>query len=739
MFEQYGKIENDLNMDFDYMQLQEVKAGIEDGLDTSYYADTKYVYLQMKEIRKGLKSGIDVNYYADPQYDWFQMQEIRKGLECGVDITEYAKKDYGYKTMREMRKGLEKGIRLSQYVKKGFNTEIVRQVRKAYEKGVNLESYCLEGYDSEQLEEIRRGLTNKIDIKPFLNQEYSGSQMREIRLGIEQGLDVKKYADLKYNWMQMRELRLGLEKGLWIFWYEDSNFSGRQMREIRLGLEEGKDVSKYASFMYSAKEMSIFRKSIVINKRDEEIDDRFLEQREEAEEVKISNIKVLISKDEMEAYIRVDRSDENIYTEDLIMTSIQRAGVRYGIREDVVKELVANMKYDEEILVARGHKAQHGSDGYFAYNFKTQLPYLPKDPDSEAIDFEKAIFYELVNEEDTLAVYTAATAGEYGYTVRGQLILPDKGENFPKLRGNCFEVEDDCIYKASAEGRVELCDNELIIYPVYSHEGTLEAGDNVEFDGDILIDGDVEGGAVLMATGNIVINGNVEDAMIRSGSNIYIRGNVNSTGQTEIIADGSIYGDCFKKATLRAEKNIEANNIINCYCEATEKVLVYGWGGTIAGGTVLAMKGIETANIGNAEKVKTRIEIGKNQLFTKKIIEYKEERASVEEAIKSLAKEILRYKKRYSWETLDRMSLYNNIEMAQMEAKGKYDLLTNQLEKFATMRTDRSISVRVRNAIYPGSMIKVDNMGQMINDKIGRSIVRSDGKRMVILKNYMDI
>lgn len=35
----------------------------------------------MQEIRLGLQDGLDVSTYADPEFHWKQMKKIREGLE----------------------------------------------------------------------------------------------------------------------------------------------------------------------------------------------------------------------------------------------------------------------------------------------------------------------------------------------------------------------------------------------------------------------------------------------------------------------------------------------------------------------------------------------------------------------------------------------------------------------------------------------------------------------------------
>ena len=78
-------------------------------------------YLQMKEIRLGLESGIDVTKYADPQFDFDQMREIRTGLEDGLDVSKYADPKFGFMEMGEIKYGLKKGIDITKYADPKFD------------------------------------------------------------------------------------------------------------------------------------------------------------------------------------------------------------------------------------------------------------------------------------------------------------------------------------------------------------------------------------------------------------------------------------------------------------------------------------------------------------------------------------------------------------------------------------------------------------------------------------------
>ena len=63
---------------------------------------------QISQIYFGLNNNIDVSVYANSKFDWRQMQEIREGLENNLDVSIYAKKEYNSYQMKRIRKVLEK-------------------------------------------------------------------------------------------------------------------------------------------------------------------------------------------------------------------------------------------------------------------------------------------------------------------------------------------------------------------------------------------------------------------------------------------------------------------------------------------------------------------------------------------------------------------------------------------------------------------------------------------------------
>ena len=59
----------------------QIRLGLEDNLDVSIYAKSKFNWEQMREIRLGLFFDLNVLIYAKTKYSWEQMKEIRDVLE----------------------------------------------------------------------------------------------------------------------------------------------------------------------------------------------------------------------------------------------------------------------------------------------------------------------------------------------------------------------------------------------------------------------------------------------------------------------------------------------------------------------------------------------------------------------------------------------------------------------------------------------------------------------------------
>lgn len=109
-------------------QLDEIKEGLDDGLDVSVYAKTEFNPRQMEEIRFGLQDELDVSIYANPQLDSMAMMGLRHGLVDSLDVRPYATPDFTFDQIWRLNQIGERGLDVTRYAKPELTTDQLDQM-----------------------------------------------------------------------------------------------------------------------------------------------------------------------------------------------------------------------------------------------------------------------------------------------------------------------------------------------------------------------------------------------------------------------------------------------------------------------------------------------------------------------------------------------------------------------------------------------------------------------------------
>lgn len=682
---------------------------------------------QLNEIRQGLERGLDVEWYADIKYNWLQMAEIRKGLETNLNVSLYAYSDIPYDKMRQMRLANAAGLDVSAC--KEMEAGYIRQLRKARKGKVEIEPYIEQGYEPDQLEEIRIALEHGVNLTPYLEKEYLGVSLEEIRIGLEKGLKVNLYAKIEFGWQQMREIRLGLENRINVSIYAKPQYRWQQMREIRLGLEEGKDVSVYAKSMYSARDMREIRLDLEKAAKEETVKTEVLEQPKNES----CNYSVAVSNDKMEVYL--DFVGKARKTREEVMQILESNGIVYGIREDNIEDYVRGRT--DSILAAEGRKPKRGSDGYYELFFRTEMSRLPIIREDGSIDYQNTQYFEQVSAGQVIAVYHEAKQGVSGKDVKGRELPAKPGNDKPPLIGKGFVLgEDQKTYIAEISGKINLRKNELTIEPLLITTDVTTSTGNLKFSGSIWVKGNVGSGVVISASQELLIEGNVEAANLKSGGNMVIKNGVSGGGIAEIEAGGELRGKFFEGATIQAGETIYANYVMNCNMKSGDQIEISGTKGSIIGGTAMAVNGIKAAQIGNRANVATNIFLGVNHAM-------KEEEQEVDANLKMLQSEVDMFDetygnllKKYSQETLEGMDLYRKIKQAVQSKRSQIEA-QNTIKKELELRRKAAnrASMVVSGTINMGTNVSISGIRWKAVNSLKDVTVRLANNEVIAIRN----
>lgn len=691
-------------------QLAEIREGLEHGVDVSVYADKEYFAIQMRQIRLGLEKGIDVSLYASKSFDWFQMEEIRLGLESGLDASVYAKPEYSYEVMRQLRKALADHIHLEKYA--AVSADLLRELHHAILDKQDIMPYIKEGYVPEQLSEIRHALNKGCHIEKYLNKSFRGPAIREIWKGLAEGLDVTVYTDPEYNWHQMREIRLGLEKRIDVSIYAKVLYSPDQMREIRLGLEEKLDIDSYKSMMYSPADMKRKRLALLKEKESSPKVSRISEKDMVAEipqkmELPRDAFRIMVSEDRMQAYIYAGE-DAEVPSMESLRRELARRNIRQGIKKEILEELQDNAHRNKAVLIASGKKPKRGRDGYYEFFFDNVVNKEPQIMKDGSLNYENVVWFTKTYAGQKLAVYHMAEKGEDGYNIEGLVLHGEDGRDQKPLRGRGFKLlSDSFTYISEENGSLILDDNRMVITKLMQVEDASMITGNIEFDGSVLIKGDVKSNILIRATGDVAVEGFMENAFIECGGDIFLKKGVSSNGVGRLVAKGKVCGRFFENISISADE-IVSNYFFRCNLSARKNIHVYGKNGSLAGGNAYAGHSIRTMNLGNKAGVETEVYLGITENMENN--DLNAQLKETERQLTILNNALEKFKAVYPPEVRNASEAFLKIENAIYTKEMERKKLLDRMERMEAARiAAKQAFLEVKGCLYEGTNIRIND------------------------------
>jgi len=264
-----------------------------------------------------------------------------------------------------------------------------------------------------------------------------------------------------------------------------------------------------------------------------------------------AEVKVELSPSGMKAFVTVrvkphgelNDSAVRLTTEDII-AALSKAGVILGINEEAVKAIIAEKKWGEKTAVAYGIEPINGEDGHVEYLFNTEQKPRPKELKDGRVDYREIGLVSFIKKDTPLAKRIPAQKGKPGMTIRGDTLPGRDGQEvFIKAGPNTYFPEgDDTELRAAISGSVSLrgglvhVESSLLL-----KDGVNFGTGNVNFQGDVVVHGDIISGFTVKSGGKIEVTGVVEDAYLEAEGDVLIKGGFNGSGRGVIRAKGDVY------------------------------------------------------------------------------------------------------------------------------------------------------------------------------------------------------
>lgn len=431
-----------------------------------------------------------------------------------------------------------------------------------------------------------------------------------------------------------------------------------------------------------------------------------------------------------------------------------------GVEVEPVAELDAYIKGVNDdgssarvFAIVSGHASVPGEDGRIEWLIDIDKK-SGQESSNGRIDFRDRNFVVEVEENQPLAILIPPGGGTPGQDVKGRTLPVVEGkakELFADEESIAVEQTDaGTQYIATVTGVFHYVDDTISVSKVLVvAEGVSYKTGNIEFAGDIIVEGTVTPGFSVLAEGNITVSGAVE-----SGSEVVAKG--------DVVIEGGVVG---KRTIVRAGGRLQVDNVHDAKLIAGGDIEIgsYAWhanlrsggivrvkkgdvknGGCIMGGEAWATHGIDTYTAGTPSWSDTELMAGilSGQSLKldslQKTIEGKNTHlrsildffglASVDlEKIKEMIKNA---------EGAHRKGLILRTKILGKTSKVLQELL-NEREKIKEKigPAPENTEIRIREIAYANVTVRIGNKKRKLDSEMNNVLFRLERDELVVEKN----
>lgn len=344
-----------------------------------------------------------------------------------------------------------------------------------------------------------------------------------------------------------------------------------------------------------------------------------------------ATLAIAISDDKMVAHATLTAAwAGRSITEDAVNAALAETGVVQGIINKNIQALVQTGRSSQpgqalKVPVAKGKPAENGQDTRFERLVETlrERVLKPKELEGGKVDMRDLGDIVTVSAGKPIMRKHDRTLGHDGFTVTGEVLDHTEGEELEFDVGKNTQISPKNAHYlvATATGMPIEIERGMIVDDVLVIKNVDVKYGNVNFDGSLIIEGDICEGMKVVATGDISVAGLIESAEVKAGGNIHVgKGIIGHQSDDEdhhyscqLQADGKIDGVFAQYTQLEANGDIHFTSQLN-HCDVTcyGRVSVMDEPqrrGLILGGHIRARQGVHCVNIGAEAGTRTEVEL----------------------------------------------------------------------------------------------------------------------------------
>ena len=301
-------------------------------------------------------------------------------------------------------------------------------------------------------------------------------------------------------------------------------------------------------------------------------------------------------------------------------------------------------------------------------------------------------------------------------------------------KGNNITTSEDGLRLISdVDGFATLEGDKVFVSNLYEVPADVDnsTGD-IEFNGGVIVKGNVRTGFKVKAAGNIEVFGVVEGADLDAGGDVILHRGIQGMSRCRIKAHGNLVSKFIESANVYVDGNINADSILNSQVSAHGDIVVTGKGGNIIGGNVRSTTLIEATTIGTAMGVATTVEVGIDPTIKDRLKEIDEDIKNKTAEVNKLDQLVTVFRKKQSMGTLepDKLKMISQFTKTIILNKAEIKELNKEREiKMSLASENENARIKVLKDIHQGTRVTVSGELLILKDKYSHcQYMKKDGE-----------
>ena len=409
-------------------------------------------------------------------------------------------------------------------------------------------------------------------------------------------------------------------------------------------------------------------------------------------------------------------------TDDGIKDALSHEKVFYGVDDEMINQLLVEHEYCTEYLIAKGTPPSVGKDAKIEYYFSTKQSLKPKHNEDGTVNYHELDIISRVEKDQLIARLIPAVPGEAGTDVKGGTLKPRDVQQLKLSFSNNIRIsEDGTELYSEVTGHASLVNGKVFVSGVYEVPADVDnsIGD-INYPGNVSVKGNVKSGFMIKAEGDIIVDGVVEGAQLYAGGQIIVQRGIHGMGKGLLSARGNIVIKFIEGATVRSGGYIDTESIIQSRVSANTEITVNGGKGFIMGGMVRAGSKITAKSIGSNMGTATMVEVGVEPEKLERFADLQRNAKEISKKIEMIRPILKTYTEKMNAKvqlTPEQIGFVKKQVMALKTLQGQLAPINEEINSLRMEFVSASrAKVMIQNMIYPGVTIKISELSMTTKD-----------------------